>query len=291
VVHLNRTRTEYFQTLGLRIVDGRTYTQGEISTKAPVAVISESLARAYWPGHSPIGQLLPEEIPLPPTRAPGGKSVIPAPRPTIIGVVGDAITARVHERSAYAVYEPMDPASEIFARLIIRVAPGTTGVVQQVTQRLRAIDSQASPRVASVAAGLQREVSRPRMFATLAGMIGGIAIIMSVIGLYGLTASVVSQRTREMGVRVAMGAQPQDLLRLLMWDSLRPVLLGLAIGVAAALAAGRLVLTVMFFGVSPHDPLAFAAAALLLVAAATLAVFVPTRRAAATDAAMVLRDS
>jgi ABC-type antimicrobial peptide transport system permease subunit len=125
----------------------------------------------------------------------------------------------------------------------------------------------------------------------LAGMIGGIAIVMCVIGLYGLTASVVSQRTREMGIRVAMGAQPRDLLRLLMWDSLRPVLLGLAIGVAAALVASRLVLAIMFFGVSPHDPIAFIAAMLLLIAAATLAVVLPTRRAAATDAALVLRDS
>ena len=291
VVLLNRTRGEYFEALGLRMLDGRTYTQGEVAAKAPVAVISQSLARAYWPGQSPIGQLLPQVIPLPPTLAAGGKSVVPAPRPTIIGVVSDAITARLHERSTFAVYEPIDPASEIFARLIIRVAPGATGVVQQVTQRLRAIDSHANPSIASVTAGLQREASRPRMCAMLAGMIGGIAIVMCVIGLYGLTASVVSQRTREMGVRVAMGAQPRDLLRLLMWDSLRPVLLGLAIGVAAALVASRLVLAIMFFGVSPHDPIAFIAAMLLLIAAATLAVVLPTRRAAATDAALVLRDS
>jgi ABC-type antimicrobial peptide transport system permease subunit len=118
-----------------------------------------------------------------------------------------------------------------------------------------------------------------------------IAIVLCVIGLYGLTATVVGQRAREMGVRVAMGAQPGDLLRLLMWDSLRPVVIGLAIGGGAALLASRVVVAAMFFGVSPHDPIAFTGAAVVLIVAATLAVMVPTRRAASVDAAFVLRRS
>lgn len=293
VVHLNRTRPEYFETLGLRLVDGRSYTYGEVAAKAPVALISQSLARAYWPGQSPIGQLLPQEIPLPPTvtMVQGKASVGPAPRPTVIGVVTNAIPARLHERSAFALYEPLDPASEIFARLLVRIAPGTTGVVQQVKQRLRAIDPQANIRITSVAAGLQQETARPRMLAMITGIVGLIAIVLSVIGLYGLTASVVGQRAREMGVRVAMGAEPRHLLRLLMWDSLRPVVLGLAIGAGLALLASRVVVAAMFFGVSPQDPIAFAGAAVIVVAAATLAVLVPTRRAAAVDAACVLRQS
>ena len=129
------------------------------------------------------------------------------------------------------------------------------------------------------------------MLATLTGIVGAIAIILCGIGLYGLPASVGSQRTREVGVRVALGAQAHDVLRLLMWDSLRPVVLGLAVGVGAALLASRVVLAVMFFGVSPHDPLAFLAAAVILVTAATLAVLVPTRRASTVDAAAVLRQS
>jgi ABC-type antimicrobial peptide transport system permease subunit len=127
------------------------------------------------------------------------------------------------------------------------------------------------------------------MLATLTGFVGLIAIVLCVIGLYGLTASVVGQRAREMGVRVALGAEPRDLLRLLMWDSLRPVVIGLAIGVGAALLAGRVVVAAMFFGVSPQDPIAFVGAAAILIASATLAVLVPTRRAASVDAALVLR--
>ena len=115
--------------------------------------------------------------------------------------------------------------------------------------------------------------------------------MLCVIGLYGLTASVVGQRAREMAVRVAIGADSRDLLRLLMWDSLRPVLAGLVIGAAAALLAGRVLGAAMLYGVSPQDPMAFAGAALTLLVAAILAVLMPTRRAASVDAALVLRRS
>lgn len=291
VVYLNRTRANYFDTLGLRIVDGRAYTAGEIAANAPVALISQSLARAYWHGQSPLGQLLPQEIPLPPSRAPKGSSAMPSPRPIIIGVVTDAVTARLSERSTFAIYQPLYPATETFARLIIRLAPGSTGVMQQVTQRLRAIDPKADLRITSVAAGLKEEASRPRMLATLTGFVGIVAIVLCVIGLYGLTASVVGQRTREMGVRMAMGAQRNDIVRLLMWDCLRPVAVGILAGIGAAVLASRIVFAALFFGISPRDPIAFAGAAVILLLAAVLAVLMPTRRAASVDAAFVLRQS
>jgi predicted permease len=277
VVHFNRTRAEYFATLGIRLLAGRTYTRHEIAAKAPVALVSQSLARAYWHDQSPLGQMLPLEIAVSETR------------PVIIGVVTDVITAHLHERNQFAFYEPLDPGSEVFARLLVRVAPGTTGVIDQASQRLRSIDPQGDVRITSVAALLQQEAGRPRMLAALTGFVGIIAIVLCVIGLYGLTASVVGQRAREMGVRVAMGAAPRDLLRLLMWDSLRPVVLGLAVGAAAALLASRVVVAAMFFGVSPQDPIALAGAAAILLAAAALAVLAPTRRAAGVDAAFVLR--
>lgn len=284
VVAFNRTDARYFETIGLRTLAGRVYTRDEVAVHAPVALVSESLAHAYWRDQSPLGQLLPQAIPVP-------EIAKPATRPMVIGVVADAITERLHERRAFTVYQPLDPANERFAQLMIRVESGTTGVMDQARQRLRSIDLQSDVQIASVAARLQRETGRPRMMATLTGVVGMIAIVLCVIGLYGLTASVVGQRSREMGIRAAMGADPQDLLRLLMRDSLTPVVLGLAIGAAAALLASRVVVAAMLFGVSPRDPIAFAGAAGILLAAATLAVLVPTRRAAAVDAAFVLRQS
>lgn len=274
----NRTRAEYFETLGMRLLAGRVYTQEEIAAGAPVVLVSESLARAYWKDQSPLGQMLPDDIP------------VQTARPVVIGVVGDAITARLHERNPLAVYEPLAPASEGFARLLIRVRPGAPGVMDQARHRLQSIDPQIDLSVMSIAAEVQHEASRPRMVATLAGIVGLIAIVLCVIGLYGLTASVVGQRTREMGVRIAMGAEPRDLLRLLMWDSLRPVFVGLVIGTTGALLATRIV-SGFLFGVSPQDPMAFAGAAAILLGAAACAVVVPTRRAAAVDPIVALRQS
>ena len=286
VIWFHRTGFEYFETLGLRTLAGRTFTPSEVRSGAPVALVSYSLARAYWPDRSPLGQLLPAEIPVP-QLAP---SAVPA-RPVVIGVVADAITGPLHERSPYAVYEPLHPDREKFAQLLVRVKPGTTGVIDQAGKRLRSIDPQADVRIASVAALLQQEAGRPRMLAALSAMVGVIAIILCVIGLYGLTAAVVGQRSHEMAVRAAIGAEPRDLLRLLMWNSLKPVVFGLALGAGAALIASRVVLSAVLFGVSPGDPMAFTGAAVILLAAATLAVLVPTRRAAGVDAARILRQS
>jgi predicted permease len=279
VIYLNRTHAEYFDTLGLRLLTGRHYTRDEVAAKAPVALVSDSLARTYFGDASPLGRTVPSQIPF------------ASARPVIIGVVSNAITARLHEGSSLAIYEPLDPSSEKFGRLLIRVEPGPAGVIDQARDRLRAIDPKADLRIMSVAARLQQEAGRPRMLAVLTGVVGVIAVVLSVIGLYGLTASLVGQRTREMGVRVAMGAAPRDLLRLLMWDSLRPVVAGLVLGTAAAMLASRVVRATMFFGVAPQDPVALAGAAAILFGAAMLAVLVPTRRAAAVDAAVVLRQS
>jgi predicted permease len=293
VVYFNRARADYFDALGVRILAGRTFTQDEIATGAAVALVSQSLARTYWAGRSPLGEALPAQIPVPPslTAGPRGASLAPSPRPTVIGVVADAITDRLHERNTFAVYQPLDPGGERFAQLVMRVAPGITGGVQEASQRLRAIDPEAEIDIISIDARLQQEAGRPGTLATLSGVVGFIAIVLCVIGLYGLTASVVGQRAREMGVRIAMGAKPRDLLRLLMWDSLRPVAWGLAIGAGAALLASRVVAAAMFFGVSPQDPLAVTGAAAVVVLAAIVAVLVPTRRAATLDPASVLRQS
>jgi ABC-type antimicrobial peptide transport system permease subunit len=292
IVYFNRTRADFFEAIKLRVVAGRTFTGDEVAARAPVALVSQSLARVYFHGESALGRMLPEEIPVPPAMIldARGPSLVSSPRPVIVGVVADAITARLHERNAFAVYEPLDPATESVARLLIRVAPGA-GVIDDVARRLRALDPRVDFTITSVDALVQQEASRPRMLAVLTGVVGTFAIVLCAIGLYGLTAAVIAQRMHEMGIRVALGAKPRDVLHLLMRDSLRPVVVGLAIGVGAALLAGRVAVAAVFFGVSPHDPIAVVGAALILVAAAMLAVLVPTRRAAAIDAAVVLRRS
>ena len=253
VVHFNRTRADYFETIGLRLLTGRAFSREEVATAAPVVVVSESLARAYWNDQSPLGQVLPSQIPVPPSMtALQAGATATTTRPIVIGVVADAVAAQLHQRNTLVVYEPLDSANEVFAQLLVRVAPGATTTIDEARQRLRLIDPQADVRIASVEELLQREAGRPRMLATLTGVVGVIAIVLCVIGLYGLTASVIGQRTKEMAVRAAIGAETRHLLRLLMWDSLRPVVVGLIVGAGAALLASRVVLSAMLFGVSPR---------------------------------------
>lgn len=276
LVHLNRVHAGYFETLGLRILAGRTFTPDELASKASVVVVSESVARAFWQDQSPLGEPVPQQIPL------------EGARPIVVGIVADALTTRLEGENTFAIYEPLDPASRRSAWLLIRASSETTAF-DPATQWLRSVDPDADLRISSIAARLEQAVDRPGMLATLTGIIGIVAIVLSVIGLYGLTASVAGQRAREMSVRVALGAEPSDLLRLLMWDSLKPVVVGLVAGSGAALFVGRLMAATTLLGVSPQDPIAYAGGAAILLVAAMLAVLAPTRRAARVDPALVLR--
>jgi ABC-type antimicrobial peptide transport system permease subunit len=143
--------------------------------------------------------------------------------------------------------------------------------------------------VTLVSEGLQQQVGEPRALATLAGALAVIALSLAVVGLYGVTAFVVGRRTREIGLRMALGASDRDVLQLLIGDGLRPVLVGLVAGIVMAFIAGRVFAGVLF-GVQPADPSAFLSAILVLATAATIAVILPTRRASHVDPAAVLRQ-
>jgi putative ABC transport system permease protein len=272
-VYHNGTRAEYFATLGLRAVRGRTYTVAEVEGRAPVAVISETLARDFFPGEDPIGRSL-------------GRVVENSPA-TIIGVVSNAITARLRERGSAVVYEPMDQT--LAAKMVIRTAGAPGALVPSVRNALHSIDPRVRLTITPVSERLQRQLEEPRMLASLSGILAALALALAVLGLYGVTAFVVGQRTQEIGVRMALGASGRDIMRLLLHDSLRPVTIGLAAGVVVALLAGRVFAGVLY-GVSSADPIAFVAGVLILLSAATLAVIVPTCGAAAVDPAAVLRQ-
>jgi predicted permease len=272
-IYHNDTRAEYFATLGLRAVRGRTYTAAEVEGRAPVAVISETLARDFFPGEDPIGQSL-------------GR-ILENSRATIIGVVSNAITARLRELGSAALYQPMDQT--LAAKMVIRTA-GVPGVlIPSVRSAVHSIDPRVRLSITPVSERLQQQLAEPRTLASLAGLLAAVALVLAVVGVYGVTAFVVGQRTQEISVRIALGASGRDITRLLLHDSLRPVTVGLAAGLFVALLGGR-VLAGVLYGVSTVDPIAFVAALLVLLSAATLAVIVPTRGAATADPAAVLRQ-
>ena len=271
--HLHETLADYFSTIGMRVVRGRTYTPAEVASAAPVAVISETVARVFWPGQDPIGQ----------TLKPFDES-----NDVVIGVVSDAITGRLHARSAAAVYRPLRSPER--AHLLVRSAGAPEAVVPALRSALQPLDPRLRLDVTLVATGLQNEAQEPRIMATLASALAVLALGLAIVGIYGVTAFVTGQRTREVGLRIAIGATRSDVMRLLLRDSLRPVAIGLAVGAAVAFAASR-VISGMFYGVGAGDPLAFASAITILLVSAATAVFIPARRASLADPAFVLRQS
>ncbi len=279
----------YFQTAGLAILHGRTFTDDEVAHDAPVALINDSAARTLFGGSDPVGRLLSPE-----PRADDP----PAAALRIIGVVADALL-KVYQQSDSAVFRPMSPDTNPmdfytdagipgFPHLMIRTA--TPGVaLHEVEQRLRHVDARVQPTGTIVRSEIDDHRRARRALAWLMGSPALLALLLSALGIYGITAFVLSQRTEEISVRMAMGATLGDILRLLMADSLRPV----AIGVVAGLGAGVLLARLMaseLEGVSPYDPAAISIAVVTLLACAAAAVIVPARRAATLEPARLLRQ-
>jgi ABC-type antimicrobial peptide transport system permease subunit len=173
--------------------------------------------------------------------------------------------------------------------MVVRSAGAPEALIQSIRSTLQPLDPRARIAITPVSEGLEQQIAEPRTLATLAGALAFIALTLAVVGLYGVTAFVTSERTQEIGVRMALGADGRDVMRLLLGDSLRPVMFGLLAGVVVALLAARAFAGALF-GVPPADPLAFGAAILVLGAAATGAVIFPTRRASSVDPASVLRQ-
>jgi len=274
---LAHTDAGYFSTLGLRILRGRTYSEAEVAAAAPVVVVSESLARRLWGSEDPLGQVL-EEF----------KILDKAPRVTVIGVVSDTVSARLHEIRTSSLYRPLTLMPT--ARIVVRTAGPPEAALPALRAVLQPIDSRVRVDMSVVRDGLQRELDTPRTFAAIAGYVAALALALAVIGMYGVAAFVTGQRTREIGLRIAVGASRADVVRLLLGDSLRPVAIGLTAGLIGALIASRL-FEGSLYGVSARDPMAFSVAALTLLVSGALATYLPTRRAARVDPVVVLRQS
>jgi len=272
-VYSHETQADYFSTIGLRIVRGRGYTPAEVTSRTRVVVISETLARMFWPDQDPVGQ----------TLAPFDDS-----NDVIIGVVSDAITAHLRERSAAALYRPLRSVES--ATIVVRSGSTPEALVPALRDALLPLDPRVRLDIALVASGLQNELEEPRIMATLAGALAALALCLAIVGIYGVTTFVTAQRTREIGLRIAVGASRSDVMRLLLRDSLRPVAVGLAAGAVVALLATQLFSGILY-GVGARDPLAFASAIGILLLSAAAAVFIPARRAARVDPAFVLRQS
>jgi predicted permease len=282
----NEASPEYFGTLGIRLVRGRIYTAEEMKAQAPVAVISARLARQFWGQDEPIGSTLERVWGSDDAAGPSLQGIMRKPRGTrVIGVVADVITI-LRQHDAPTIYLPLSEASA--PRLVVRSHGDPHALVHPVRDALEAIDPSVRPSVTFPLDGLERELKGPRILASLAVIVGATALGLAVIGLFGVTAFVVAQRTHEVSVRRALGASGAQIMNLLLRDSLTPVAIGLGCGLLLSLLGGRVVQSVLY-GVNSRDPIAILAAVLILLSAAGAAVFLPARRAARVNPAHLLK--
>jgi len=269
----------YFHTLGIPFIDGRDFTDRDEMKSTPVVIINETLAVQYFPNQNPIGKHIRPAISVegdPPWRE-------------IVGVVGAVRHGGPGKEPRPEFFLPHTQMPFITLTTVVRVAGDPPAIVGAVRNEIRAIDREAPiDSVKTLDQRLTESVAQPRFNTLLLALFAGVAMTLTAVGLYGVMAFSVTARTREIGVRVALGARGADVLRLVISQGMKLTLIGVAIGMVAALALTRL-MKGLLFGVAPTDPATFAFIALLLVGVATLACYIPARRATKVDPMNALR--
>jgi predicted permease len=284
----------YFTALGIPLRRGRLFNDGDARQSvplirwfpqqpyppgydkpqaAPVALVSESAATQFWPGSEPIGQRL---------------RVMFSPDVTIVGVVGNVHHNGLDLPSYPHIYlahnqEPWDSVS-----LVVHAAIPPAQLAPVVRERIRAADRELPITVKTMADVMSTSVGRPRLYAAMTAVFGSVALLLAVVGIFGVVSYVAAQRTREIGVRMALGAQRREILTLVIRQGMRPIAVGIGLGVLTAIGVTRFMAKLLFH-VTPLDPMTFAAVTTLLVVVAILACWIPAHRATQVDPLTSLR--
>jgi putative ABC transport system permease protein len=257
----------YFDVLGIRIVAGRTF--GSTDTTGSV-LINESMARRYWPNESPIGKTVVIQ---------GDRQ---SPSREIVGVVRDAYTLGLNGIEPL-LYQPLTDDRGV-PKVLVRTsrAAEVSGIVTRLDPRVRV-------QTTALSSILNSQLESSRFGARLVGVLGAFALALATVGMFGVFAYAVRQRTREIGIRIALGAQPGAVVRLILAGQSRALLVGLSVGLLGAVAASA-ILRSYLYGLSPADPVTYLVVAAVLTFAAFVAGYVPARRATTIDAAIALRS-
>ena len=268
----------FFHTLGIYPQRGRVFTWRDDDKAPRVAVVSQSLAKKLFAGREPIGQRL--EI----TTEPRWQKV------EIVGIVSDASLYDIREHASPTVYVPSTQYGEImgWSQLMLRTNAAPAAIANAVRQTVDSLGHEYVAKTHMVVETIDRSILRERLFAILSAFFGGLALLLAGVGLYGLMAYNVTQRTQEIGVRMALGAAQSDVLSMILRETLGMTSIGLALGLAGALSASQLVAN-MLYGISAQDPLTLAAVSVVLAAVAGVAGCIPARRAMRVDPMVALR--
>jgi predicted permease len=271
---------KYFDTLGIDFVRGRDFNQQDQKGNAGVVVINEAMAHWFWPGVEPIGKRLS----LVQFMAP------PSPLLQVVGVVKDTRFHRLDEKVQPHLYLPLAQNFEVDEILYLRTGGDPRSLIPEVRRVVKELDQELPVfEIRTLFDWIQALNRDDQMIAALIGVFGVLALVLAAVGLYGVISYMVSQREREIGVRVALGASASDVLKLVVRQGLLLTLTGVIIGLAVALALARIIAH-WLYGVSATELGIFATAATLLVAVALIASYYPARKATKVDPMVVLRS-
>jgi putative ABC transport system permease protein len=277
----NSVMGDYFHVMQIPIRAGREFTPMDREGQPLVAIVNEEFVKERLPHRNPIG-----------ARIDWARAPEPQRWMTIVGVAADVKDSSLDEPADPAVYTPFSQSEQVWRRwmtLVLRTSGPVPGLVDEVKKQVWSVDSQIPVSdILSMEDIMAVSLAQQRFNMLLLALFAALALILAAVGIYGLMAYSVSQRTHEIGVRLAIGAQRRDVLRLVLRDGAKLTLLGIAIGIIAALSLTHLMASLLF-EVTPTDPETFAAVAVLLAAVALVACYIPACRATRVDPMVALR--
>lgn len=269
---------DYFRTMRIPLRQGRAFTGADGAEAPRVAIVSENIAARYWPNQDPIGK-----------RIRMGAAGPDNPWVTVVGVSADVMHSSFDRAARPTVYRPLRQAPSRTMDIAVRSAAGASAVLPAVRSQLAGIDPDLAPfEIRSMRKMIDDSLLGLAYVASLLAVFGGIALVLAALGLYSVMAFVVTERTHEIGIRMALGAEARDILRMVARESILLTGAGLAVGLAGAFGIARL-LSGLIFGVSAADPVAFVGIPVILAGVAVLAAWAPARRATRVEPLIALR--
>jgi putative ABC transport system permease protein len=274
-VLFNTVTPNYFETIGIPLLKGRTFGNEDQANASSVMVVNQFMAERYWPGVDPVGKQI--------------KFVEDGSTATIVGVVGNAKQFYIDEAQRSQVYSVYSQTPGIFATLVIRTTVEPLSIAEQVRQAVWKVDpDQPMWKIRTAEYLVTRNLSDRKFVMALMGIFAGIALLLSMVGLYGVISYLVNQRTQEIGIRMALGAQSAQILRMVLKQGMFLVCAGVVVGVVASILLTRL-MSQLLYQISATDPVTFGTIVVLLMVVAFLACYLPARRATRVDPMVALR--